>query len=361
MFNIETIEKLAKVEGDNLVSFYLDLDKTKYSSVDIKNKIKDLLKSVHLNNFGKQDLEKKIIIFLEKVSGNTKSVAAFYSKDHWYSYVFSYELEDQIFVDSFFNLEPLLFLLSENRNVAVMMLNAEEARLISVFLGEVRDHRHLEDRIIRRHSKGGWSQGRFSRRIDGEIKQHLKHSVDYLIKMNKIYKFDFIFLRSDPKLENEFKRMLPDDLGKKIRGDIKIDFNASAEKIISMVDKLVTKNIAEEEKNEMEEIENLSKIHHGKDQIASGLVEVARALYDNKAEKIMVNDGFSEPGLYCHFCGYIATSEEYCPYDQTPNNRTKNVVTILLDQAISKSLRVEVLKDNETLREMGDIIAILRR
>lgn len=360
MFNIETIEQLAKIEGENLVSLYLDLDRSKYSNIGIKDKVKDLLKKVEINDALKDDLSNKLSDFLSRVSGNTKSVAVFYSKAHWYPYVFSHPLDDFVCVDNFFDLEPLLFLLSENRNVAVLLINSEESRFLAVFLGNLEDHRHLEDRIIRKHKKGGWSQARFERKVDGEIKEHLKHSSDFLIRMDKIYKFDYIFLRSDSELENEFKNIVPKNILDKIRGDIKVDFNAPAEQIIGMVDRLTQEKVQEEENKEVSEITELYKNRHGENKIVTGIVEVTRALYDNKISKIIVNEEYSEPGFFCVFCGYIALSEEYCPYDQTPNSRTKNVVSVVLDQALAKGAKIEVLKNDAKVKELGEIVGILR-
>jgi hypothetical protein len=97
--------------------------------------------------------------------------------------------------------------------------------------------------------------------------------------MDKVYKFNFIFLRNDSEIKNEFKEMLPANIKEKIRGDIKVSFNESTNKIVSMIDNLVKEKVIEEEGTEMKTILDLSKTHHGK-------VLVSSIGYTCKAEKL---------------------------------------------------------------------------
>ena len=360
MFNVKIIEKLASIEGDNLISFYLNFDRSQFSGMALINKIKDMLKSLEINEDAKEDFKNKLQQFLNKVDKSNKSVAVFYGKNEFYPYVFSTELEDSISVDSFFNLEPLLVMLSENKNVGVMLVNSEEARFFSIFLGHLEAHRHIEDRIIRKHNNGGWSQARFERKIDGEIKEHLKNCVNFIIKMDKIYNFNGIFLRNDPQLENQLKSLMPKNIQAKILGDISVDFEAPADKVIALVDELTRKEVVKNENQEINEIESIFNSPFRNTKLSIGLIPTARALYDNKLQKIIVNENFIEPGFHCHFCGYIAVSEEYCPYDLTPNNRVKNLVSALLDEAIKKHVKVEVFKNDPTLSKMDNVVGLMR-
>ncbi len=360
MFNVKIIEKLTSIEGDNLISFYLNFDRSQFSSMALVNKIKDMLKSLEIDEAVKKDFKNKLQEFLNKVDKANKSVAVFYGNNEFHPYVFSTEIEDSISTDSFFNLEPLLAMLLENKNIGVMIVNSEEARFFSIFLGHLEAHRHIEDRIIRKHNNGGWSQARFERKIEGEIKEHLKNCVNFLVKMDKIYDFNGIFLRHEPQLENQLKSLMPKNIQAKILGDISVDFEVPADKVVALVDKLTREEVVKIENQDINEIESIFNSPFKNSKLSIGLIPTARALYDNKLQKIIVNENFIESGFHCHFCGYITISEEYCPYDLTPNNRVKNLVSALLGEAIKKHIKVEVFKNNPTLSKMDNVVGLMR-
>jgi len=231
MLNIETIEKLAKIQGKNSVSLYLSTNRKRVSSLDLKIKLKDLLKGIKLSEEGKYEFRDKILDFFSRLSPDTKSAAIFASKSFWEAFVFPFEIDDFIEIDDFFNLEPLLFILRENKNIGVLMVDSERARFLSIFLGELKEHRHLEDQIVKRQAKGGWSKERFARHEEDIIRTHLKNSLDLLTKMYKIYQFDYLLLRIDPELKHEFMKFLPSELQKKLKGEIKADMKESAQKL----------------------------------------------------------------------------------------------------------------------------------
>ncbi len=360
MFNIETIEQLAKIKEEELLSIYLDIDRKKYSTVVISDKVKDLFKTVDLEESLKREIEKKVRDFISRCSKDTKSVAVFVSPKHWFSYVFPFEVEDSIFLDSFFNLEPLILLLSKNRNIGVFLLDSEQARFFAIFLGEIEDHHHFEDQIVKRHHEGGWSQKRFTRHTQEIIKRHLKNSLDFLLKMHRIYKFEYLYLRSEPELEHEFVNMLPAEIKKKLKGGIKVSMNAKPQEVIEKALELEEKEVEKEEVDLVAELSNLIHSKKGEGKVVSGLLPVLDALYNQKISLLLVNSEFSQRGTYCKFCHYISLSDEYCPYDETPNNKVKDIVTLIIDEALSQKAEVEVFEDDQTLKDLGNIAAFLK-
>ena len=361
MLNIHTIEKLAKTQGENLASIYLNVNRHNFSSLGIKTKAKDLFKDIELPDEDKKDLEKKIFDFLSRLSMNTKSVAIFASKNFWLPFVFPFEIDDDsLTIDTFFDVETLLLILQENKNIGIFLIDSEKARFLSVYLGDLKDHRHLEDHVIQRQAQGGWSKERFERRREEMIKHHLKNSLNLLLKMYKVYKFDYLFLRSDPELEHKFIEMIPLEIKKKIKGDIKVDIRTPAKDIIKKVLELSKEEVTKEEKSIVKEISDILQNEKNSTRAVAGLISVLREFYDERVSMLLVNEGFQEPGLYCGYCKYISLNEEYCPHDQTPNSRDKDIVKVLVDEAVKKKIPIEILKNDETLKKLGDIAAFLK-
>jgi peptide subunit release factor 1 (eRF1) len=359
MFNVKSIENLARVEGRGLVSLYIDVDRKKYSDVAIVAKLKDLFKKINIKEKDKIDLQQKTVDLYKRSASHTKALAIFYSPSHWYAYVFPHEIEDSVTVDNFFNIEPVLDLLHQSRTVGVLLFDSEQARFLCVFLGHLETHQHIEDRMIRRHSKGGWSKPRFERKINGEIKSHLKHTVDFLNRMDKVYELDLLYIRSEASLEDELVKLMPESLKNKIKGWITLDMGVEPDKVVKLVNVLVEEEVKKEEESEMSEIEQMIKNDIHGSYTTHGFQNVSKALYDQKVAKIFVNKEYIESGFYCQFCGYLSTSEEFCPYDQTVNNRTTNVISVLLDEAIKKKIKVNVYENDSVVKKYGNIIALL--
>lgn len=360
MLNIENIEKLAKIRGKNLLSIYLNTDREKASLLNVETRAKDLIKNLDLNESSKKDILQKVLSFLEKCSSSTKSSAIFISENNLYYFVFPFAVEDSITQDYFFNLEPLFYILSENEKAGVFLIDNEEARFVSIFLGNFDEHHFIEDRIARKQKGGGWSQARFARQREEIIKAHLKNSVDFLIKMHKIYKFDILFLRSAPEIENKFINLLPEELKKKICGDIKVEINSSAKEIAEKVKELCSEEMQKEEKFLTEELRDMLKKERDKSRAINDLMPVLDAVYNDRAQMILLNRGLSKKGFYCKFCHYLSLDDEYCPYDETPNMRIKDVVEALTDEAVAKGVKVEIFDNDKTLKDLGDIAAFLK-
>lgn len=359
MFNVKSIENLAKLEGKDLVSLYIDIDRKKYSDIAILAKLKDLFKKIDIKSKDKEDLESKVLDLYKRSAAHTKALAIFYSPYHWYAYVFPHEIEDSVTVDSFFNIEPVLDLLHQSRTVGVLLFDSEETRFLCVFLGHLETHQHIEDRMIRRHAKGGWSKPRFERKINGEIKSHLKNTVDFLVRMDKVYELDILYIRSESSLEDELLKLIPNYLKDKIKGWVKLEMSVEPDEVVKLINVLVEKEVKKEEETQMSEIEQMIKNDRHNSVTAYGFKNVSQALYDQKVSKIYVNKEYIESGFYCQYCGYLSVSEEFCPYDQTPNNRTTNVISVLLDDAVKKKIKINIYENDAVLKKYGNIIALL--
>lgn len=361
MLNINSIENLSEIEGENLLSFYLNIDNKKYSPVAIGAKVKDLLKSCELKDNKKNELEKNIFSFLSEVSKGSKSIALFLGDNKKFSFELPMEVQkDLLIVDSIFNLKPLFLLLSENTSMGIFLLDSQRSKFLSVFLGEIDDYKYFKDEVIHKQANGGWSQGRYEHRHNETEKKHLKKSVEFLEKMYRIHKFEYLILRNDPEIENEFKELLSKEISDKIRGHISVDMDAPSGDIISEAMEIERREKKKEETEDIDILLEYSKSSQGKHKIALGLLSVSKKLYDKRVIKLFVNDEYTHPGSFCHFCGFISLDSVFCPYDQTPTSKVKDVISVVIKEAIKEGAEIEVLKNNNVLKELGNIAAFIR-
>jgi len=122
---------------------------------------------------------------LDNIQGK-KSFIAFFDPD-----IFSVVLKTRPFFDSewilneSFSPERILkFIDSEKTWVLV---SAGETRIYSEEFGDYEEVESVKSRVNRKHGKGGFSQGRFERKREEQIEQHLEEVEEVLEDKEKIY------------------------------------------------------------------------------------------------------------------------------------------------------------------------------
>jgi len=359
MINMEKIDELSKIEGENLITIYLNVNKKNISPLVLKTKVKDLFKETDFSEAKKKNIEDKILNYLSGINPNTKSVGIFASENYWLTCGLHGEIGDYLSVDYVFNLKPLTMFLSEGKNIGILLLDNKSARFFSLYQWELEGYKHFEDKILPRQENGGWSQERFEHRREEYVKSHLKRSADFLVKAYNFYKFEHLFLRKDPEITNQFINILPKEIKNKIRGEIAIDMDTPAQGIISKVMELDKSEVKKEETGLIEQLENALKdrIRH---RAISGMDNVFSKFYDNKVDSLLINEDFSERGFYCQFCGYLSVENQFCPYCQSVAVRVKDIISVLIKKAIERNITVNIFKDDPALKRLGNIAAFIK-
>ncbi len=91
-----------------------------------------------------------------------------------------------------------------------------------------------------------------------------------------------------------------------------------------------------------------------------GLEEVLAALATHRVEKILVSDGFEEPGWRCPSCLRLAVKGPRCPDCANAMDKVPDVVSVAVDQAIAERAGLHVCVDCADLDVLGRIGALLR-
>jgi hypothetical protein len=93
---------------------------------------------------------------------------------------------------------------------------------------------------------------------------------------------------------------------------------------------------------------------------APGLDDVLGELNQRKVEILMLDRGFTAPGVVCPHCGWVGTEAATCPVDGSDLLSVDDVVESAVQLAITQSAEVIPMRHHTDLDGRGSIAAVLR-
>lgn len=186
----------------------------------------------------------------------------------------------------------------------------------------------VDDEVHRRHSQGGWSQGRYQRGIQKETKDHVRRVCDLLFAIHQNQAFDHLAILGPPEILPVVESGLHPYLKERLAGHVATDIeHASAEQVLEQIGGLVAE---QRQRREREAIQLLEEGLGTGDRAVAGLAEVQAAVEGRRVGTLLVGRG---------------------PLDE----RVEQAV----DGAITQAAEVLVL-EGDALEEYGQIAALLR-
>jgi len=233
-------------------------------------------------------------------------------------------------------IEPLRDILEINYDVLLIVLDHKEA-LIRHYKGkDILQHAKIKTYLKGKHSKGGWSQGRFERLRNLQIK-HFFNKVKERLKNINLTQIELILLAGPGLAKKEFMQSyINKNLRKKTRIIEGIHFSTSDDnittKVINALDHL----------RKQLEIQQLQKVEA---RVKEGLAEkenskIHAALRTGAIDTLLIASDY-----------YAKTPEE--------DNRILNMIEL----AEKTSVEVEFITNNEVLEKLhkhGSVVATLR-
>ena len=193
-----------------------------------------------------------------------------------------------------------------------------------VALAEVGD---VEDAVHRRHAQGGWSQARFQRGIEKEVKDHAEHVCDLLFALHRRRPFDRLVVAGPAEMWPVVDAGLHPYLRERLAGHVAINVeHCSAEEVLEHVRGLMAK---ERERREREAIERLQEGLGTGDQAVAGLTEVLSALDDRRVATLLVSRGPLDKQLEGTVEAAVAQSAEVLVVENGALERFGHIAALL--------------------------------
>jgi len=247
--------------------------------------------------------------------------------------------------------------LARRERWCVALVNRRDARIFRGSPDGLREIEQIHDLVFGQHDQGGWSQARYQRGIEKEKDDHLKHTVEALMKHFKRRPFERLIVGGPREVVADFESKLHGYLAERLAGRIDVDVEHSTpEQVLEAVQPRFEEL---EEAREGEALERLGEAGRA----AIGLEEVLRALNERRVETLVADERYSAEGTCCPSCGWLGPAgERSCPVDETEleslDDLTEAAVELIVQQS-AEILAVRRRRD-ELAERAGGIAALLR-
>ena len=289
----------------------------------------------------------------------SKSLVVFASKAHNYfeGFYLPLPVDDLLVVDTSPYIRDLSLLQDEYQDYMVAVVDSEHFKVYCVSSTTVTCEERRETELIGKHKKGGWSQKRFARLRREGVDKFFKLSVEDLDKVYDPQKYTGIIIAGPGHEKKNFVDKLPQQLKDQVVKEIDVDFNEPLQGLIDRTSQIMQD---EEDKEETELVELLREGIIKGCPVIYGLEQTLDAIRNGRGSILLVDMGHKVPGHICEHCQIVKKgSPKSCPVCQGPTSDV-DVVEEIIEFAHRMDTRVEFVKNNEYLKSLGGIAALLR-
>jgi peptide chain release factor subunit 1 len=247
--------------------------------------------------------------------------------------------------------------LARRERWCVALVNRRDARIFRGSPDGLREIEQIHDLVFGQHDQGGWSQARYQRGIEKEKDDHLKHTVEALMKHFKRRPFERLIVGGPREVVADFESKLHGYLAERLAGRIDVDVEHSTpEQVLEAVQPRFEEL---EEEREAEALERLGEAGRA----AIGLEDVLRALNERRVDTLVADERYSAEGTCCPSCGWLGPAgERSCPVDETELETLDDLTEAAVELTIQQSADILAVRRrrDELAERAGGIAALLR-
>jgi peptide chain release factor subunit 1 len=255
---------------------------------------------------------------------------------------------------------PLAQVIESYRHYAVVLMDREHVRLLSVWLGTLLDEvEYSGDPLPPPHDvqAGGYSQSRFQRRKLEETRHFFKEFTHEVEEFCKRYQPDDLVILGTDENVAKFREFLPDSLLQKVvyTGPMEV-----TERSAEVIQKLEPHIRATHELHSREVIEQVrDRVAH--DYLATaGWQGTLTALQEGKVDTLVLAQDQSREGCRCGQCGFVFARElQACPYDGSQVLEEVDVAEEMVRMAEGQGVAIS-FADPQQMQDLRGAAALLR-
>jgi peptide chain release factor subunit 1 len=264
-------------------------------------------------------------------------------------------VRSEVTIDDSPFIEPLAGMPGED-GYGVLLINRKLARILAGGPDQMREVISLADDVHPWHDQGGWSQARFQRGIQKEVKDHLKHANDELFKLFKRGVVQRLIIGCPDEMRGEVEHTLHSYLRDRIAGWLEIDVRARPSEVASEAGEIIERDERDRERHWLDRLQaGLSR----KERAVSGLADTLEALNEQRVEALLVADRFRAEGYVSPAADFLSAAPGNSPTGDELHHRD-DVIESAMERALEQSAEVIVVRHHPDLQAAGSIAAVLR-
>lgn len=361
-------------EGFLVTSYFLNVDAGEFTSQDLlrtsfdslihdaesqRKEIEEGLSHDAVESL-RSDLDKIRHFFDEDFQRQDTNGLAIFScsaQDFWQVIQMPTRIENRVVFGPRPYVAPIATFLSHTKGTAILLTDKQQARILTMKGGDVREWSNFEDFVPQRSMQGGWSQMRYQRRSDNFARHHIDHAAELVLKLQQHYPFDWLIIGTEVQYDGEVESSLHPYIKDSVIGTIRVRIDAPTSEVVEQA----------QEVREQAETQHIDNLMHQVQEYAGaggrgtiGLKETLQALNEQKIHILVVQEGFRAPGAECPNCGLLTAEQvEDCPACGETLQQVDNVVDAAIQRALELGSTVEVATEFEKLEPIQFIGSIM--
>lgn len=260
---------------------------------------------------------------------------------------------------------PLLELIDEHERYGVVLTDREHARLFSIFLGEIQEHKEVFAKAEVTHIKTAGmdhlrSQMNIQRKADLHARWHLKEVAQMMPRLAGGLDFDRLILAGTVEASSELEGLLPKALRARVVRKIALPVEANSAVVLEETLKIEEEV---ERQGEVDLVEQLITAAKKKQKAVLGLEETLLALLEWRVWQLVYTEGFNVRGSQCTSClALLATDNGPCAYCGHPVLVLNDLIQLATERVFDLEGKVEQVRGPAAARLKGEgsIGAVLR-
>jgi len=259
---------------------------------------------------------------------------------------------------------PLVELLDDYERYAAVVVDKQEARLFTVWLGEIEEHREMFSERRKRFKQTArdnvMSQPSLQRRDDEHVNLHLKSVADALDSLASERAFDRLVLGGSHELLKALQSHFPKRLQELVASETPLPIEATEHDVLQ-----TTMEVAEKAERavEADTVARLITAAAKGSQAVLGLEGTLESMRLGRIMQLVYADNYTRPGHECSKCASLfSETVDACVYCGGRVTPVEDVVSSLVDRVVESGGDAECVHGEaaDRLRPHGSVGALLR-
>ncbi len=367
--DVEQLQQLSQAPGMTL-TVYLDIDQTNTANRkrQFETRLKDLLKQLKAAHTEDDELsataaEVEDLVSRIEAKGKTLVLARHRRLGVTFRKLIKIALPSGVYWTNGAFLRPLLEALDEHERFGIVLADQKRARLFTVFMGEIEEHKDLISQIPPRPESPSAdklrSQPRMQRRHDESVSSHVKFVAGEFGKLMEQLEVDRLIVGGNVGVASELARALPKRLRGRLVEVLPIPVTASLDDILVKASDVQTRLERAEELEVVREI--LKEVRKGGRAVA-GLSATLEAINEGRVWKLVYLQGAKIEGGVCNACSMLFDpADDRCPVCTKKIEAEPHMVDRMARAVLERGGHVEIVDGPaaEALRAVAEVAALI--
>ncbi len=367
--DIEQLQQISQAPGKTL-TIYLDLDQTNPANRkrQFETRLKDVLKQLRAAHPEDRDLvgtcqEVEDIVKTIDPNGKTLVLARHRALGVTFRKVIRIALPTGAYWTNGAFLRPLLEALDEHERFGIVLVDQKRARLLTVFLGDIEEHKDLISQVPPRPDSPSAdklrSQSKMERRHDQSVSSHVRLVAGEISRLMEQLEVDRLIVGGNVGVASELARALPKRLRGRLVEVMPIPLMAGDDEILVRAADVQTRLERAEELEVVREL--LKEVRKGGRGVA-GLSATLEAINEGRVWKLVYLQGLKVGGGVCNSCNMLFDpADERCAMCGNKVDPEPHMVDRMARAVLERGGHVEMVDGPaaEALRAVADVGALM--